>query len=250
MTLTLEQYERIRMAGVVEHLSGNVVYLTPNRACKWRVDTFFTKEPETVSWIETFNPGDVFVDVGANVGLYSIWAAKTTGARVFAFEPEALNFALLCENIKANHLDAVAYPLALSDETRVAPLYVNDPYAGGSCHTFGDEVDFALKPRGSTSVQGSASVRLDDLVDEGAIPQPDHIKIDVDGFEHRVVSGASRSILRAKSVLIEINTHLEEHRDLVERMECAGFRTDDVQMDAARRKSGPFEGVGNVIFRR
>jgi hypothetical protein len=90
---------------VIEHADQRVVYLTPNTRALWRVETLFSKEPDTIEWIASFAPDEVLADIGANVGMYTIWAAKTRGTRVFAFEPEAQNYALLNCNIHANGLD-------------------------------------------------------------------------------------------------------------------------------------------------
>ena len=71
----------------------------------WRADGYATKEPDTLAWIDGFlKPGDVFYDVGANIGQYALYAAKRLGGqcRVLAFEPEALNYAKLNTNIVLN----------------------------------------------------------------------------------------------------------------------------------------------------
>ena len=66
---------------------------------RWRALTFYTEEPETIKWLDGMKKDDLFWDIGANVGLYSIYAAKSSGCRVLAVEPEAQNYALLLENI-------------------------------------------------------------------------------------------------------------------------------------------------------
>lgn len=234
----------------VSHPTGDVFYAAPNEACAGRAASLFTKEPDTIAWIAEFNPGDVFVDVGANVGMYSIWAARTTGARVFAFEPESQNFAVLCTNIVLNQVDVLAFPFALSDEASVSKLYLSQFVAGGSCHTFGEKVNYKGKPMTPSFVQGACAFRLDSLVDQGVLPWPDHIKIDVDGIEDRVLSGMGLCLFRAKSVLVEIDTASKRHERLIGQMEDLGFRWDHLEAEAARRKSGAFAGIGNVIFRR
>jgi hypothetical protein len=77
---------------------------------------------------------------------------------------------------------------------------------------------------------------------------PTHIKIDVDGFEHKVVTGANQSLRYVQSVLIEINTALPEHLDLIEGMKKFGLHPDLETAEKARRKDGPFKGIGNCIF--
>ena len=64
-----------------------------------RANTFFSKEPETLAWIDAMTENDVLFDVGANIGIYSVYAALK-GLKVFAFEPESLNYAEL--NILSN----------------------------------------------------------------------------------------------------------------------------------------------------
>ena len=75
VNLTLDQYEKIVPVCTVTHTGTEVRYLTPNGVTKWRVDTLFSKEIETMAWMESFGTNDVMVDIGANVGMYTIWAA-------------------------------------------------------------------------------------------------------------------------------------------------------------------------------
>ncbi len=240
----------LTVSKIAHKVFGDVLFATPTEQCEMRVQTFFHKEPDTIEWLAELDPGDVLYDVGANVGMYSIWAAKTTGARVFAFEPESQNFAILCQNIMLNRLGpmVMAYPLAISDEARIAPLYVSRFEPGCSCHTFGEAVTWKRKEMREDFAQGSVSVRLDAML--GVLPPPDLIKIDVDGLEPNVLRGAMECVEAARSVLVEIDTNREDHNDLFSIMEGMGFRWDGVQAEASRRKEGPFKGIGNVIFRR
>ena len=207
----------------LRHEQTEIQYATPNYATRWRVDTFFQKEPDTLEWIAGFQPGEVMIDVGANVGMYSIWAAMTRQVRVFAFEPESQNYALLYQNIVRNDLSrqVTGYCAALADETGFSPLYLSEFVAGSSVHTYGAELDFKLEPRPSNITQGCFATTLDQLVATGVVPVPHHIKIDVDGLEHKVLAGC-RNVLAepaVKSVLVELNTHLAEHRALIALLE-------------------------------
>ena len=78
---------------------------------------------EVCEWIDSFNNNSSMADVGANVGLYSLYAAKK-GHKVFAFEPESLNFACLNLNISDNQLNdkIMAFPLAINDENKISSL--------------------------------------------------------------------------------------------------------------------------------
>ena len=252
--LTLQEYEKLNPRCELTHNGVRVIYATPTVFTKWRVDSLFEKEPVTIQWIADFVPGEVLVDVGANVGMYTIWAAKTRGTKVFAFEPEAQNYALLNRNIALNALgDRVkAYCLALSDQDGYSELNLSSLQVGGSCHSLGERVDFKHEPMTPAFSQGCIAARLDDLVAAGVVPPPHHIKIDVDGFEPKVIAG-SRNVLAdhtLRSLLIETNQNLADHRSMVEELRSVGFSYDPGQVAAAERKSGPFKGVAEYVFRR
>lgn len=254
LELTLEQYESLLPAVTIRDGESTVTYCTPNLATRWRVDTLFTKEPDTIEWIRCFETGDILLDIGANVGMYSIFAAKTRGTRVYAFEPESQNYALLYKNIVLNGVSdlVTGYCAALSDEETFSLLYLSNFQLGGSCHTFGAALDPNLRARESEHTQGCFSTTLDKLVERGVLPVPTHVKIDVDGFEHKVLEGCRKTLAdrRVKSVLVEINTNLPEHRRVVEEMAAQGFSYSASQVESAIRQEGPFKGVGNHVFRR
>ena len=252
--LTLEEYEQLNPRCELNHNGVSVVYATPNVHTRWRVDSLFQKEPCTVEWIAGFAAGEVLVDIGANVGMYTVWAAKTRGVRVCAFEPEAQNYALLNRNIVLNDLSSLvrAYCLALSDASGYSELHLSELVIGGSCHSLGEPVDFRHQPMRPAYSQGCVAARLDDLVGAGVVPAPDYIKIDVDGFEPKVIAGAA-TVLRGgkvKSLLIEVNQNLPDHMLMVKELAALGYAYDPAQVAAAERKSGPFKGCAEYVFRR
>lgn len=251
--MDLQEYEALQPSMQVDFGAAKLVFATPNRSAAWRIDTAFTKEPETIEWLGQFAGDEVLVDVGANIGLYSIMAAAR-GVRVFAFEPESQNYALLNRNIYLNGMGerVTAYCAALSDRAGFSTLFLSAFSAAGSCHSFGESVDFRALPMQAAFTQGCYSTTLDEMIASGAMPVPDHIKVDVDGIEHRVLAGAARTLRdpRVKSVLVEVNTALEDHWQLVDRLLELGFDYSRDQVQASLRKDGMFEGVGNHVFRR
>lgn len=252
--MPLEEYEKLDPIAQVDWEGKRIVFATPNRFTYWRVETLPSKEPDTLAWIAGFGPGDILLDVGANVGMYTIWAAATRGTAVFAFEPESQNFALLNRNIRLNRLDDLvrAYAIALSDEGGFGPLHLSKFGAGESCHAFGDKLNFRLEPLDSTFTQGCFAATIDGVIASGEIPVPSHIKIDVDGIEHKVLAGATKTLADPglRSVLVELNTNLDPHRRVMGMMRDAGFQFSAGEAEAAIRRDGPFKGVGNHIFRR
>ncbi len=252
--MNLDEYEKLNPRCIIRCGDVDVVYVTPSMATKWRVDTLFEKEPVTLEWIAKFQPGEVLVDIGANVGMYTIWAARTRGVRVCAFEPESLNFALLNRNIVANGLEAhvIAYCAAISDRSGFGELHLSQFMAGGSCHSLDEKLDPFHRPSTPVYTQGCVSASLDELVRAGRVPPPHYIKIDVDGFEPKVIHGAADTIRAGsvRSLLIEVNQNLPDHMAMVRDLNALGFRHDPAQVERAERKTGPFTGCAEYVFKR
>lgn len=226
-----------------------VKFLTPNETTKWRANTLFTKEPSTVEWIKSMQPGEVLFDIGANVGSYSVLAG-VRGIKVFSFEPEAENYALLVKNLTLNEIEPNAYCLAASDEEKAGTLYAGQQGVGGACHSFNEAVGHNLLKRKSEFTQGCFGIPLDTMVERG-LPTPHHLKIDVDGLEHKVVKGAAHIIGNGlKSLLVEVNPLLPEHTKMVETLTGLGFEYDQKQVDSATRKEGSFKGCAEYVFRK
>lgn len=178
----------------------------------------------------------------------------TRGVQVYAFEPESQNYGLLNRNIVANGLGArvKAYCLALSNHTGLGELHLSKFTIGGSCHSLDERVNHMHMPAKPAFSQGCYATSLDELVASNTVPVPDHIKIDVDGFEPAVVSGAEKSIRTGKvrSLLIEINQNLDDHMRLVEALVKWGFRYDLAQVARVVRQSGTFKGCAEYVFVR
>lgn len=254
MDLTLEQYEQLNPRCDIEHEGVRMTFMTPSTFTRWRVDSIYQKEPWTLEWIASFREGETLLDCGANVGMYTIWAAATRGVRVIALEPESQNYALLNKNIMANGLTEKvrAYCMGLSDVTGFFDLHMADMRVGGSNHAVGEALNFKLEPLHPRFAQGCIAYRLDELVQSGAVPVPDHFKIDVDGIEHKIIVGARETLRRpqVKSLLIETNQNLAEHQTMIAELNALGFMHDPAQVQRAERKAGIFKGVAEYVFRR
>jgi FkbM family methyltransferase len=219
---------------------------------QWRADTYATKEPDTIAWIDAFfQPGDVIYDIGANIGQYALYAAKRLGGncRVFAFEPEALNYAKLNRNIVLNGLSetVTACCLAVADRTALDFFYVKAFAPGASLHAYGRPVTQGEKPFPPKNRQGTMGVSLDDLTGRFALPFPNHVKIDVDGIEERIIRGAAQTLAdpRLKSVLVEV--FMQEN--VAPRIKEAFFRKNLILYNADAIDYTPGI-VQNLIFRR
>lgn len=180
---------------------------------KNRVDRLFLKEKETIAWIRKFAEDSIFFDVGANIGIYCLYSAKIRKNTVYAFEPHMGNYINLLDNINENRLyNCQAFPLALGDKMNLTTLGVKNMIEGVSDSNVGETSEY---------YHGCVEMSMDWLVEQGTLPQPDHIKIDVDGHEGKVVDGAIKTISKCKSVLVELD--LEKHMATYEKILDTGL---------------------------
>lgn len=202
-------------------------FSTANPILLWRARTLFSKEPETIEWIRKFLPADIFYDVGANIGVYTLFAARRCG-QVFAFEPEASNYKVLNQNIRLNLLsDRVrAFPFAIAEAMRIDSLRLHSINPGAALHVFGRNIDFKSDQFEPVFKQGAIAITLDQLVFELGLPSPTVIKIDVDGLEAEILRGARRVLTTPglRSILLEINENQESDIAILDYLASLGFR--------------------------
>lgn len=191
----------------------NINFFTPNSLVDWRVDTFYTKEPETLNWIDTFKKDSdtIFWDIGANIGLYSIYnALKNSRSTTYCIEPSTSNLRVLSQNISINKLsDRIKIlPTALTDK-KISFLDMKEAefIEGGALNSYGEDFDFEGKKFEGKINYKIFGTTIDHLIDSKILPEPDYIKIDVDGIEHLILKGGSNCLKnkKLKSLSIEIN---------------------------------------------
>jgi FkbM family methyltransferase len=208
----------------------------------WRARSLLTKEPETIEWIDSFRPGDVFWDVGANVGLYSLYAAVVRSAEVLAFEPSASNYLLLNRNIEINRMfgQVRAYCLAFAHQTGLDFLNMQSTQFGGAMSSFAEARIYTGEEFMPSYRQGMIGYAIDDFIERFGPPFPNHLKVDVDGIEDRIVAGARRTLAdeRLRSLSIELEADRVEYTQaIIRQIESAGLRL------LSRRHAEMFEGT-------
>lgn len=236
---------------------GDIKFYCPGRIPHWRAETLLNKEPETIEWINGFAPNTVFWDVGANVGCYSLYAAKRQNIRVMAFEPSAANYHILSKNIEINGMDSLISGLciAFSDTSEVGYLNMSNTILGGALSCFGKSQDtytICGKNYDVSFNQGMMGFTIDDFIEKFAPPFPNYLKIDVDSIEDKIIAGAAKTIMndQLKSVLIELDT---EDRDCCDKvipvLENAGLRLISDRQPRTY-DYGEFSSIYNHIFVR
>ena len=147
----------------------------------------FGAELDTVEWIESIPECSCFWDIGANVGIFSMIAAKNIN-HVYSFEPHAFTYSTLMKNLQYNDMtDKVsAFQIALCDCTRIDMLNMSSNLSGSDCNSFGNNVD----QFGRTVNNHSYNIMgytIDDFIKIFNPIFPTHIKIDVDGLEPQIL---------------------------------------------------------------
>ena len=192
-----------------------------------RAKTYSIKEPDTLDWLDSFQPDSCFFDLGANIGQYSLYPAAKYGKKiqVYSFEPQCANYYLLNRNIYLNKLESniTAYCVAVSGQNMFSKLYIPKFIGGGNRSQFGKE-DLKNMKIAATHIQGMFGVTLDDLCTTWGFPCPNYIKIDVDGIEIPIIRGGANTFRNPelKSVIVELGT-VEEQEEAIHLMAQAGL---------------------------
>ena len=146
-------------------------------------------------------PGDIFADVGANIGLYTVISAKRVGpkGKVYSFEPAALPRQRLQENIRLNRFGNVnILPLALSDKDGWLDIYV--PMDGH------DAWSSLAKPILGRDIKTDRveAIAWDTFAERNKVPRPTMMKIDVEGWEGHVLKGAIATLSAVEAPLLQV----------------------------------------------
>ncbi|MBL68069.1 MAG: hypothetical protein CMO74_09510 [Verrucomicrobiales bacterium] len=226
----------------------------------FRYTTYFTKEEGTLAWIRDHaRECAVFVDIGANVGLYSLYAANAArGVSVYAFEPHKFNFATLLENIFLNGLEKAVHPVALplGDASGLMELNYNSMDSGTSMTQLGHRQlpgNREFEPKLSELVH---AVTLDAMVDSGRVPVPDMVKIDVDGNELSILRGM-REVLQSPEgpATLQVEINPGQRAEVLQLMEDCRWKLDHCHFTKggkiAFEKSKSYDQVPhNAVFVR
>lgn len=191
-------------------------FYVPNKLIKFRVNTFYSKEPETLEWIDSFEKGSCFWDIGANIGLYSIYCGVRKNAEIYSFEPSTSNLRTLSRNISINKLQnnitIVPFPLINEFGFKTAKMSESVFVEGGAENNFKTNFDWQGNLFESSNSYKIFGTSIDYLTSNKIIRTPDYIKIDVDGIEHLILQGGISTLKssKIKSVLIELNESFDD----------------------------------------
>jgi FkbM family methyltransferase len=213
-------------------LTGVDLYL-PGAGCGW-ADAIVNQNAYESAFLPAFERaarrGGVLYDVGAHIGFFSCAWLAGGGEAVEVFEPVPRNQSVLLETFRRNHWEAQArlHCLALADANRTAPLHVNEDDLGDTSLAYIDGVggiDWRLRAQAyPPGKRLDVKVRrLDDLVEEMALPAPAVVKIDVEGGEAHVIEGASRTLAKWRPIILAEVHNVYAGMQMTEQLEHLGY---------------------------
>ncbi len=225
-----------------------------NGLSQWRAETFWEKEPETILWTESFRSlthrNLDFIDIGANLGIYSLFAL-TTGIyrRVVAVEPMPLNFEALKQNVILNGYreNVILYNQPLYSHEIEASFKFEDSRVGAS----GGQV---VEKRITTDFQEGVLVKCltgDTIIENNSVKNC-VVKIDVDGLELKILQGLEQSLSSDVicGLLVEATTqNIEEISDFMNRYGYSvDAQFDSLDNHSTKRRSLSGSNERNLIF--
>lgn len=228
-SLIRSTFRRLRSEPLDLDVIGQKMRLhTGNNACEKRLivtPQFF--DHLELSYLKVrLNPTFVFLDIGSNVGAYSVFVAKNAGAgaRVVAVDPNAIVLERLRFNAAANGLANIkTIQAAIADRAGEMEFALEERNMGGS------SLQLDRQSRGGKTIFKVPVTTLADVVAEAGLDHVDAIKIDVEGFEDKVLIPYLNTVPRAlypKTVILEANI-ADWEGDLIGALKQAGYRTSD-----------------------
>ena len=192
------------------------------------------------SFLGLLSPGDVFYDIGANIGWYSLLAARAVGpdGRVFAFEPLLENARYAQRNAQTNGLENMTVvPAAVTDENGWVTLLVRGSLMS-RLEKDDSEAQAERRRKRNIEFEGRRFVpatTLDSWLAETGQPAPTIVKIDVEGAETGVLRGMRETLATAKPVLI-IELHATQG-DVAAELDRAGYQHSAIETDDPTRQA-------------
>ena len=235
---------------------------SPSSVLFWRSETYFTKEPETLEWIKNFKKKKlskiVFWDIGANVGLYTLYgcAIHQHDIEVFSFEPSVNNLKGLATNMSLNNLSnqVKIIPNPLNNENNFSHLNESSLIEGSALNSFSNNLNFQGEIFNPSLSYETLGLTLDYLVDKNYLKLPNYIKIDVDGNEHLILEGFKKNINNDEifEILIEINENYKfQLQQILDFMNKNNFKlTEKFKTSILSNKEDNFSKTYNYLFKR
>ena len=205
-------------------------------------------EIENLDFIDCINENEIYLDLGACEGRFSIYAALK-GIQVIAFEPENMNFNVLTQNISSNGLkpsQIKTFNYAVGEMDTIGTMNIGQPWAGGHQKVVKNDnlrsgLEFDFKTSQSVKV-----VSLDSFLEKEDLPNPNYMKIDIDGSEVAFIKGAQETLANKnlKEIIFELDKTDEQFSYILSQLEAFNF------LPHSEYQVPNEPGLFNIIFKR
>ena len=233
--MSIQEYWENQFPYTTTHVRGiDIKMPTVNSKASLIAKTLASREPELYDWVDTyFQENEILFDVGANFGQVSLYAALSLKVKSLAFEPAISTFYVLDRTIYINGQSKriEAYNIAISNTFSITSIDLANRSAGKAIHSMKDNSPVSLENnldslfsnhRANTFNQPCISMNLD-LFSEMRAVKPHHIKIDVDGLEFLILTGSTKCLKQAKTVMVEYIKGIKMHSLIKDFMESNGY---------------------------
>jgi FkbM family methyltransferase len=173
----------------------------------WRYTTQFIEEKKLCDWIDTFQKKDIFLDIGSNVGMFSIYAASKD-ILTYAVEPHPSNLEYLYWNIYLNNLNkkVLVFPNALGNQEKVGKFSCRDLTPGVAQNQI-----LSVKQHSKINFL-CPIISFDKIIEIYKLKKPNKVKIDVDGVEFQILKGMSKTLNRVDEIYIEMLSEKKKNK--------------------------------------
>lgn len=201
-----------------------------------------TEYESEMNWfLQQMKAGQTFVDVGANIGIYSLHASRrlSTAGKVYAFEPTPDTFETLTTNVRLNRLTNVeCHKVALADRSGMLFLIAGDRPASNST---------ADTSEGLQSGMSIPATTLDEFCSSHAVANVDFIKVDIEGGEHAFFKGGKETLLKHKPTILFESMHTGPSYPEREVLLQMGYRLYFLEKNALEEVPTGTTRGGNVV---
>jgi FkbM family methyltransferase len=226
------------------NFEGKKIYFkTGHNRLDWRVNSFYKEEPMMVDWIKSFNEKDIFLDIGANVGIYTL-PAITKCKFTYASELDIKNNAILFENLIKNEFQnkCLMINFGMSDKNNIEEIFYRENSVGDALQSIARDQIIPTKKNSPFQIK-QFCFSLDYIFESFKLEYPNKIKIDVDGNEKKVFEGGKKVILNAKEIYFEDNDLVEDKEIIKEILKVFTVKKEE---PAARGIDG--RKLRNILF--
>jgi FkbM family methyltransferase len=191
----------------------STTYICSNKTEIYRATTLWEKEPGTMKWLDNnLKPHDIFLDIGANMGIYTFAAAHRIGSlgKVYAIEPHKPSAISLMKNIKLNFFNNIEIlTIPVTNKFKVGKFNYKNFSSSMTGSQFDSKKTNSNQEAFDPVIQETIiAFSIDMLIEMKAIRSPDIVKIDVDGIEDKILLGMRKTLISNKnprSIQVELN---------------------------------------------